>query len=246
MNIFITTQMRTGSTWLCDLISGLFNTKWQFWERGKDIPTEKFRDFIKQNQHNKNMANVIKCHYTHPKTICDAIPKGCDKNYVISITRDVRDIAVSKILYMRYDTPMRSIDRLKPLNDMRKKFDNENVGDRRYINLFINSPDFKHVIRNWKMYNDGFSHPNYMLIDYETLHARRLFVMNNICNFLGIHRNHKALRQIIVSNNFSSKSGRPNGKEVNNSFRRKGIVGDWKNYINKANLQRIQKLLKDD
>ncbi len=233
--------MRTGSTWIADLLSTMLNTSWEFWSREREIQSEMFDEEIKKPlKHNI----VIKLHYSSPKTICDCIPKGDRNNFVISITRDIRDVAVSKILYMRYDKPMRSLSRLKDLNDMRKKFGNKKLPDRRYVNLFIKTPHFNHIVKNWKMYNDGYTHPNYLLITYEELHARRRFAMKKICDFLGIYRNNKGLRQVITKNNFMSSSGRQNGKEIPSAFRRKGIVGDYKNYINKRNLERIDELLK--
>ena len=241
MNIFLTTQMRTGSTWLVELISGLFGAQWDFWEKGRYIEASRFKEQIKNGS--DGGWNVIKMHYTHPKTICDCIPKGDKKNFVINITRDIMDVAVSKILYMRYDTPLRSLERLQSINDMRHNFGNKTLGDKRYINLFIKSPNFNHIVKNWLMYNDGYNHPNYYQVSYELLHRRRLFVMREICNFIGIERDHKALRQVIVSNNFASKSGRPNGKGINSSFRRKGIIGDHENYINQRNRDYIRRLV---
>jgi len=67
--------------------------------------------------------------------------------------------------------------------------------------------------------------------------------MKGICGFLGIYRNNKGLRQTIIRNNFRSASGRKNGEEVSFAFRRKGIVGDHVNYINKKNLEYIDELL---
>jgi len=244
MNIFITTQMRVGSTWVCDLVSEMLGTRWVFWERGRDIPKERFKKEIEAEP--RKGFHVFKMHFTPPKRICECIKPGDKNNFVISITRDILDTAVSKILYLRRDKPMKVLQRLKDLEDMRKQFGNHKLGDKRYINLFIKTPHFKHIVKNWKLYNDGYEHPNYMLFTYELLHRRRLFVMKNISNFIGVKRNNKQLRQVIVRNNFQSTSGRKPGEEDNRAFRRKGIVGDYKNYINKENIDYIMKLVKDD
>jgi hypothetical protein len=231
--------MRVGSTWLCDLIAGIMKTPWSFWERGRDIPKEKFENFIK----NSRGKNIIKMHYTPPQRICECIQKGDKNNYVISITRDVRDIAISKILYMKHDKPMRNLAHLKSLNDMRVNFDQKHLSDKDYINEFIKTPHFRHIVKNWKIYNDGFEHPNYHLTSYEILWRRRLLVCKTIADFLGISSNNKGLRQVIVKNNFRSKSGRKNGEEVNSAFRRKGIIGDYKNYLNAQSLRIIDRLI---
>ena len=92
MNVFITTQMRSGSTWLCDILATLFNTHWIFWEKGKYIKPKKFIDQIKNRGKN---INIFKMHYTKPQTICGCIEKNDKQNFVISITRDLRDVAVA-------------------------------------------------------------------------------------------------------------------------------------------------------
>jgi len=239
MNVFVTTQMRTGSTWLCDLLSGIIGVGWTFWERGRDISQERFRDFI----HDSKGTHIIKMHYTPPKRICECIEYGDKKNFVISITRDVRDTAISKILYMKSDKPMRTLARLKDLNDMRIDFDKKHLSDKDYINTFIKTTHFKHIVRNWKLYNDGYTHPNYHLTSYELLHARRLFVCRTLTNFLNVKRANNKLKQIIGQNNFMSKSGRHQGKGINSAFRRKGIVGDHKNYLNPQSKRIINRLV---
>ena len=239
MIVFVTTQMRTGSTWLCDLLSGIVGVRWEFWQKGRDIPQEIFKDFI----HDAKGTHIIKMHYTPPSRICECIETNSKKAFVISITRDVRDIAISKILYMKHDRPMRNLARLKSLNDMRIHFDKKHLSDKDYINEFIRTPHFKHIVRNWKMYNDGYTHTNYYLTNYELLHKRRLFVCKTLANFIGISKNNQMFKKIIVQNNFISKTGRNQGKEINSAFRRKGIIGDYKSYLNQKSIRIINRLV---
>lgn len=244
MNIFVTTSMRTGSTWICDMISSLFGTPWTFWAKGRDIPQKRFQDQIDKEP--QKGVNIFKMHFTPPQRICECIKHGDKNNFVLSITRDLRDLAVSKIFYIRYNAPMRTIKRLDDLNDIRRKFGKNKMPDRRYINKFIDSKHFDHIVNNWKMYNDGFEHPNYMLLDYEKLNSKRtLFWIKNVCDFLGIYRNNKALRAVIVNNNFQSKTGRSPGEGSNSSFRRKGIVGDYEKWINAKNLEKIERIINE-
>lgn len=231
--------MRTGSTWLCDLLSGIIGVGWTFWEKGRDIPQERFKDFM----HDSKGTHIIKMHYTPPKTICDCIEHGDKKNFVISITRDVRDTAISKILYMKSDRPMRTLARLKDLNDMRIDFNRKHLSDKDYINEFIKTPHFKHIVRNWKTYNDGYTHPNYHLTSYEVLSKRRLFVCKQLSDFLRINKTNQQLKFIIQINNFMAKTGRKQGQEVASAFRRKGIVGDYNNYLTPQSLKIINELV---
>jgi hypothetical protein len=144
---------------------------------------------------------------------------------------------------MNHDKPMRNLAHIKSLNKMRVNFDQKHLSDKDYINEFIKTPHFRHIVKNWKIYNDGFEHPNYHLTSYEILWRRRLLVCKTIADFLGIPSNNKGLRQVIVKNNFRSKSGRKNGEEVNSAFRRKGIIGDYKNYLNAQSLRIIDRLI---
>lgn len=240
LNIFIATQMRTGSTWLCDIVSSIFNKRWQFWARGRDIGKDRF-----QNRVNTIAGiNIYKMHYTPVQRICECIPEDDKNNYVLSITRNLADVAVSKILYMRYDSGVRNLTRMQDVNKVRLDFDREQLKDKEYINEFIKTNHFKHIVRNWKMYNDGYSHPNYLLINYEELSARPALQLMKIYEFLGIKVPlRQGVRQIVVRNNFKQKTGRNKGQERNSAFRRKGIVGDSKNYLNEESLEIIKNLL---
>lgn len=234
--------MRCGSTWICDLIASLFGTSWIFWEKGRDIPQKRFKDEIEKEP--RKSVQVIKMHYTPPERICECITPSDKNNFVISITRDLRDIAISKILYIRYNEGARSIARLKQLEDIRREFNNDKMPDRRYINVFVQSPHFNHIENAWRMYNNGYKHPNYFLLNYEDLNSkRRLFWMQKICEFLGIHRDPQQLRTVIQRNNFQNKTGRTQGTGPNNAFRRKGIVGDYANWLNPRSLEKLNKII---
>lgn len=240
VNVFITTQMRTGSTWLCDLVSEIFNKRWQFWARGRDIPADRFKKHIKF----PNGTQIFKMHYTPPERICECIPEGDKNNFVISITRDVKDVSISKILYMRYDSGVRNLARMQEINNTRLDFDSHALKDKEYINEFIKTKSYKHIINNWKLYNDGYKHPNYLLITYEGLNARPALTLKKIYEFLGIPISHaQHLRKLVVKNNFKQKTGRQKGDERNSAFRRKGITGDHKNYLNEESLKRIKELV---
>lgn len=240
MNIFITTQMRTGSTWLCDLIAEIFNNRWQFWARGRDIPADRFKKHIDK----PSGTRIFKMHYTPPERICRNIKEEDKQNFVISITRDVRDVSISKILYMRYDSGVRNLARMQEVNNDRLDFDSHGLKDKEYVNEFIKTPMYKHIIKNWKKYNDGFKHPNYLLISYEELNARPALQMKKIYEFLGVPLpQSQTLRQLVVKNNFKQKTGRKKGDARNSAFRRKGISGDYKNYLTEESLRIIKELV---
>lgn len=240
MNIFVTTQMRTGSTWLCDLIAEIYSKRWQFWARGRDIQADRFKKHIDKPGGN----HIFKMHYTPPERICRNIKEGDKQNFVISITRDIKDVSISKILYMRYDSGVRNLARMNEINKARLDFDSHGLKDKEYVNEFVKTPMYKHIVKNWKMYNDGYKHPNYFLVTYEELTARPAFVMRRIYDFLGVPApQSQILRQLVVKHNFKQKTGRKKGNEKNSAFRRKGIVGDGNNYLSEESLERIKNLV---
>lgn len=162
----------------------------------------------------------------------------------MSITRDVRDIAVSMAMYARYDFVVRNSPRLKEINDVRKQI-HHRLTDKNYVNKFIETNYFKNtIIHYWKIYNNSYTHPNYMLVHYEGLINHPMPSLKHITNFLGMNIPAKRIRNILNKNNFKAKTNRNPGSENNKAFRRKGIAGDWKNYLNKESLEIIDRLLK--
>jgi len=233
--------MRSGSTWLCDLLASLLRCNWAFLERGNTIKPQRFRQLIKSS-HNK----VYKMHWTHPNTICGVIRPNDKQNYVMSITRDVKDIAISMIMYTRYDPIVSKSPRLKPILDARNKTRAKHLNDKDYINYFIKTSSyFPSIINSWKSYNDGYTHPNYMLINYEDLINKPMPTFKEVTNFLSFNTPARQLRKIIDQNSFKTKTKRNPGQGNNRAFRRIGIVGDYKKYLNQESLNIIDRLLND-
>jgi hypothetical protein len=66
--------------------------------------------------------------------------------------------------------------------------------------------------------------------------------IRNIYSFLNVKVNKKIISKAAGKSKFSNfSSGRKNGVEDKNSFYRKGVVGDWKNYMNKENVELFKK-----
>lgn len=214
MIVLVTTQMRVGSTWLCRLLCDLLDApKWTFVKSVKEIKPYVIK-FRKTN-------HVIKMHQSHPKEVISIADK------TISITRDVRDIIVSRAFFK---------------NRKKGKKDPKSNG-KRIVNSFCDK-QVKWVVDCWKCYNDGYEHPNYLLLEYKNLKFDTKNELKKICNFLGIKRTNEQLNKVIRNNSFKKLSGgRQLGNEDGMSFHRKGIVGDWKNYLSKENLDKIKNLL---
>lgn len=236
MKVFLNTQMRVGSTWMGDILSKILGKKWNFWAHGGSISKKRFR----------NRGNgLIKLHWANPKTICDAIEKQQD-SYQISLTRNLYDIIISSIFYMRYDKPLMKLKRLKSIQNLRVRFGikNKHLNDKDFVNKFIQEEQEalkRKFIDPWIMYNNGYKHPKYRLFYYEEMKEDVLSTINEVCEFLNVKKKRRQKKRIANQCSFKNKTGRKAGKENTKKFRRKGIVGDYKNYMTQESIQIIKK-----
>lgn len=235
--VFLNTQMRVGSTWLCNMLKGLISG-YAFWPRGGQISQRKFRT---------GGRGVVKLHWADPRIICSGIKRRKNAK-TISLTRNLYDTIVSSIFYMRYDKPLMNIKRLKNIKNARVNFGKKygNLNDKDYLNKFIQIEQDhvkKRFVKPWVMYNNGFKHPKYLLVHYEDLKKNCLKQMIKISDFLGLKVRINQLNKIVERNSFRRKAGRKPGKGVNSAFLRKGVVGDWKNWINDKSKKIIDDLV---
>lgn len=235
MNILITTQMRVGSTWLCDMLKAILGKSWDFWPRAFNISSKEFERRISVND---NL--FVKMHYADPKKICAQIKDSNTK--VISITRNLPDIIVSKAFYSRYDKGVDNLEWLKEIKKVKEDI-NSDISDKEYVNLFCDTDHTEGEVKMWLQYNDGFKDPNYILLHYEDMINNTYKEMVKVCNFLEIPVD-KELKSIISRFSFKNKTGRERGDEIPNAFLRKGIVGDHRNYLNNSSIKKIKKCLR--
>jgi hypothetical protein len=72
----------------------------------------------------------------------------------------------------------------------------------------------------------------YLAIRYEDLSADSETVLEKVFRFLGVEFSHEIVKRCCTDGSFERLSGgRSRGQESRDSFFRKGIVGDWRNYL---------------
>ena len=81
-------------------------------------------------------------------------------------------------------------------------------------------------LENW------FRTPTAYKVSYEELKIHPIDTLLNICKYLEISTTRNAIERVLMRHSFESKSGRKPGQEKKDSFLRKGVVGDWRNYFN--------------
>jgi len=73
---------------------------------------------------------------------------------------------------------------------------------------------------------------NHVHVKYEVLRTEPVIALQKIvCDLTGLKIGEVEADKIVDKYSFEKVSGRKVGEENNNSFMRKGIVGDWKNYF---------------
>ena len=73
-----------------------------------------------------------------------------------------------------------------------------------------------------------------LLVRYEDLVANEQATFRRIIDYCGIQVDKRRLRKIVAANSFEAQTGRKPGQEDVMAHRRKGIVGDWRNYFTPA------------
>lgn len=235
--VFLNTQMRVGSTWLGEILCDMLGVNnWTFWSRGGSIRKRKFA---------KCDNKLVKLHWAEPELICRAI-EGHNK-YHISMTRNLYDVIVSSLFYMRYDKPLRKLEHLEDINNVRIEYAlaNKDLSDKEFINKFVHTRRCtlkNKYVEPWLMYNSEFAHPQHYMTQYAAMKANTFKVARLIRNFLNLELPNKRLKQIIKARSFKSRTGRKPGDEDSQAFRRKGIVGDYKNYLDSESIEIIDAL----
>ena len=88
-------------------------------------------------------------------------------------------------------------------------------------------------------------------IKYEELLANPVANFSKVLRYIGVEKNVESLAGVIVDRNRFERlsmgrriwqSGRKPGQENSNSHFRKGITGDWKNYMKPAHIARFKEI----
>lgn len=220
-SILIVEFPKSGGTWLGQLISGYMNIP---------FPRNKFPGLGKSIYHS---------HY---------LPKySIHKNKkIVFLVRDGRDVMVS--LYF-HQLIWNEKNKLNPKDVKYHRsnlnfLDFENVKEnmKKFIEYsFNNKPSkFKQFtfMGNWYDYNNKWLrqmeyNTNIYMIKYEDLLNTPYETLSKMFEtFLDVNKvNEELLTKTINRYSFKNQSKREQGEENKNSFLRKGIAGDWKNYF---------------
>lgn len=149
----------------------------------------------------------------------------------IIIIRDPRDVWVSYFFYEIYNH--KGTHREIVLNGYdENKSDQENM--TRYIEEKTTYPErFNPGFSYVKFIEDWLDKTNIHIVKYEDVHKDPEGMLKGILEYCGEKDIcAEKIKSAIKDNSFKNITGRTEGHQDKTSHKRKGIVGDWKNYFN--------------
>ncbi len=223
VNILIESEQRVGSRWLHYMLANLY-ARWAAPEiDGHHVihGTEYSHERI---QHSFNHDLLVKLHHISVSEICDNV-KG---NYkIVSIGRSPRDRAVSVAFHHMYDTapvawPQRGMTEEEAIRYTILEYDRYPISTKRMLDNMIEG----HSTR------DTNNTSNHIWTTYEWHKEDTVKELKTIGEFIG-RNSFMSLEDAVLYHSFElvSEGRSPGEEDRKNIWARKGIVGDWHNWL---------------
>lgn len=235
-NIIIASEMRVGSRWLHYLLKDLYRMKVSPEIGIHRVKNEK-EDVLKKVKEYMSNDRIVKFHGLKPENLLKFLPKEEFGDYkVIFIVRNPRDRGISLAFHHKNE---KGYDKWNDLTDKeaieRAFLDTKELkhGNEVMFETMKRENSLFYVIKKNKIKSSS-----YVWISYE-------WMIEDIFNqIVGINMyleggkktfSNDEIDDAIMKNHFETKSGRELGKEDRkDTWRRKGIVGDWMNHFDGA------------
>lgn len=152
--------------------------------------------------------------------------------------RDIRDVLVSLFFYLKHD-PM----------GWNAKTQREKIPLGMGIKEFICSPRVEEEIQShidyWNEISGKDSEKDRIYtIRYVEMVNDPYDTISRLASFCGFDTDPEVIKICVDGNGFRVMSGRQEGSEKQDAFYRKGIVGDYKNYLDGEDLEHIDNIVK--
>ncbi len=210
-NILVTEFPRSGATWFCQMFSEITG-----------IPFPRNENLLRQ-------PSLLHGHYLYCKNF----------HRPIHILRDGRDVMVSAYHYFLLNTEIpgpvsKKWKRQMSPNDYR----DVRANLARFIKLIFKDYRVAFKRTSWSDFVEQYWENSKVLnIKYEDLHSDPKKCLSLAMGWRQMQTEEKQIKNAIEKYDFKTLTGRNRGKENPDSFLRKGIVGDWKNYFNQESAQ---------
>lgn len=224
MRIIVTSPMRVGSTWLFFILQDFTGLP------KNDLIDRPGNDGIKGNIRTIPDNTITKVHNRTPSEILNVFPNA----KIFCITRNIYDAIVSLYFFLKHDPEVRirrhSYSRFKPTES---------------IDKWIRKYKFKYLMDDYKKYKDIQKDSNIFTTTFREMKKNLREVILDICDFLKINPHN--IDNIIKKNSFKYQTrGRKPGNEKESDFRRKGVVGDYKNHLTEKDIKYIKELYNEN
>jgi hypothetical protein len=189
-----------------------------------DLPANAFARFDR-------MLAVTKMH-VHGSVHNVGILRAANVKHVV-LFRDLRDVAVSYVYYVRQTPwhPEQPIYKSLSTREGLAKFAERTL------------PAYADWVRSWQKHRDPRAS---LILRYEEMLANTPGLTARVAHHFGLDSSPKTISRIVQVHSFQRLSkGRQQGEESQCSFFRKGVSGDWKNHFSPA-LKDIYKRLIGD
>lgn len=207
-SIFLITPGRSGTQWMKNILRKVLNLKLGVdkYNPNKVVfeTLEEYVDLI-QEKENKNPGNSLYVGHIGIDKL-----KSLDINKIV-LVRDPRDICVSAVYYMIMKNSIN-----------KDKFEG-------HLKMFLRDggPN-ANFIKSYLEYSDEIDH---YLIRFEDLLNNTYLEMEKLLKYFDYGFDTKKLKEVLNTLTFVKLSGgREKGEEKLHHYR-KGIIGDWKNYL---------------
>ena len=203
---------KSGATWLSQMLSEAIN-----------IP-------FPRNRVPANIPCIVQGHFIHTWGI----------NYGVVVWRDVRDVLVSWYFYCLFGAehvlPKFILEnrRALPVSDYEQIHKNMPIFIK-YCFSVQRQPGF-----TWPEFVQTWINRNGLVFTrYEYLQRDPVNELVRVVEALNYKLEKQHAIEIATKYSFENQSGRMSGEEKLGTFLRKGIAGDWKNYINRESAEMI-------
>ncbi len=136
--------------------------------------------------------------------------------------RDLRDVAVSHVFYVKRTT-------YHPQHTVYK-----NLDIKQSLELFAKTllPEYVQWVNSWSRFAGD---PLCYMLRYEDLRADTFKFVKEVTGHFSMSVSEKEIQQVIDNNSFEKLSGgKVQGENNTGNFFRKGVQGDWKNHFDES------------
>ncbi|UCG25835.1 MAG: sulfotransferase domain-containing protein [Chloroflexota bacterium] len=238
--VLVNGSPKTGTTWMLRLTTSVPG-----YSGISGIPGHNFRGVIKRYRE-VMPGEVVHGHDRYSEELWELLQSNGIK--VVLTMRDPRDQVVSRLFHIRRErehpwhdrlTNMGNDDAMMAIIEGRHLGSTEALpGTRDHVSLtvgWLEAGDKAHCVR------------------YEDLKEDTSREFGEVLHYIGVAAREELIRAIVERNRFERlttgrgfwRVGRKSGQQDANSFYRKGIVGDWRNFFNELHVKRFKELVGD-